>query len=264
MREIPKPEAVGAVPDVVAAFEITELEEPSDGVFPVEDLPAWHPERRAFEREERGLFTLSANAIDLAAILGDLDPPPRPPRSPLSEEAAVDEDSESVEVDLSTDLSAIKQPPPPIVVSDPSDLEGVFAQLRTEASQTSAGDVAEGHYARGLALRDAGNLEACLHELREAARSPSLRWQAASLLGRILAERGSAGEAIGWFEHAAQAPAPSAAEGYALLYDFARVLEQESEPARALAVLLELQAQAGAYQDVTARVERLTNLQAGG
>ena len=71
-------------------------------------------------------------------------------------------------------------------------------------------------------------------------------------------------QAVEWFEKAAQAPAPTAQEGHDLLYDLADALEKEGEIARALAVALELQADAGDYRDVAARIDRLTKVQARG
>ncbi len=44
---------------------------------------------------------------------------------------------------------------------------------------------------------------------------------------------------------------------HALLYELASVLEANGEGARALAVLLELQAEAGEYRDVSSRLEQL-------
>jgi hypothetical protein len=48
------------------------------------------------------------------------------------------------------------------------------------------------------------------------------------------------------------------------LYDLADGLEAIGESARALAVCLELQADAGAYRDVAVRIDRLTRVQARG
>ena len=50
--------------------------------------------------------------------------------------------------------------------------------------------------------------------------------------------------------------------GHQLLYELAEGLEQVGETARALAVLLELQADAGAYRDIEARIGRLSKVQA--
>jgi lipopolysaccharide biosynthesis regulator YciM len=100
--------------------------------------------------------------------------------------------------------------------------------------------------------------------LTTAARSPRQRFEAGFLLGRLFRQRGDLAHAIEWFERAAEAPAPSEAEGHALLSDLGAMLEGAGETARALAVFLELQADAGDYRDVAARVEHLARVQTGG
>ena len=77
-------------------------------------------------------------------------------------------------------------------------------------------------------------------------------------------DRAMNGQAVEWFEKASQAPAPTVEQGRGLLYELADALEKEGETARALAVALELQADAGAYRDLEARIERLTKVQARG
>ena len=53
-------------------------------------------------------------------------------------------------------------------------------------------------------------------------------------------------------------------EAHALFNELADALEADGEVARALAVCLELQADAGAYRDVAERVSRLVELQGRG
>jgi len=67
------------------------------------------------------------------------------------------------------------------------------------------------------------------------------------------------GDAIEWFEHAAQATAPAPAAAHEVLYELADALEAIGERERSLAVFLELESDAGAYRDVAARVGRLTD-----
>jgi tetratricopeptide (TPR) repeat protein len=211
----------------------------------------------------RGQFDLGPNAIDLRAILGDFDaPPPRPVAA--DEPVAADSRVENVEVDLTAALSEIKRPIVPLVVANPSDLDGVFAHLRGEVTPRAQQDEAAAHYERGLALRENGDVEGAIAALREAARAPGMRFAAASVLGRLLCASDRTYQALDWFEQAAQAPAPTVEEEQNLLYDFADALERVGEPARALAICLELQASAGSYRDVAARIERLTHLQAQG
>ena len=170
--------------------------------------------------------------------------------------------SDSVDVDLSIVLEEVGLEVPPQPAAE--DLETVFADLRENISRRSTANEAEQQFQRALALREAGDLDGCIDALQAAAHAPSLRFTASSLLARVLRDRGTIDQAVEWFERAAQAPPPSAEEGHALLYDLADALEKESEGARALAILLELQADAGSYRDVGARIDRLTKMQARG
>ena len=60
------------------------------------------------------------------------------------------------------------------------------------------------------------------------------------------------------------APAPTPDEGHRLLFDLAEALEHVGETARALAICIELQADAGNYRDVAARIDRLAKVRARG
>ena len=144
------------------------------------------------------------------------------------------------------------------------DLDSVFAQLRTDASRRSALETADEELQRGLALHRAGKIDECIPALQAASRAPRLRFATASLLGRIFRERGMTSQAIESFERAAEAPAPTPAEGHQLLYDLADALEAAGEVARALAICMELHAEAGDYRDVAARVDRLAKVQTRG
>jgi len=197
------------------------------------------PPKPARQPHEAHHFQLSANAIDLESILGDLESPSTPPPTAHAK-------TESVEVDLSLMLEDIEQPPP--------------------SAQRAGGapDAADEAYRRGLELRDAGDIDGCVAALQEAARSPRLRFTAAALVARTFKARGQIADAVEWFERAAQAPAPTTAESHLLMYDLAEALEAADETARALAVCLELKAESGDFKDVAARIDRLTKVQAGG
>ena len=106
-------------------------------------------------------------------------------------------------------------------------------------------------------------IDEAVRALEQAARSPRHRFEAASALGRVYRKQNQATLAIEWMERAAEAPAPSAEEGRLLLYELGVMLELERENARALAVFLELLADAGTYRDVQARVNRLSRVETG-
>jgi lipopolysaccharide biosynthesis regulator YciM len=167
------------------------------------------------------------------------------------------------EVDLTVALDGItpasQLPPPP-----GKDIEGVFAQLRDEASRRLSIDGAERDFEKGMAHYRAGESEAAMSDLESAARAPRFRFDAAVAIARIFRERGQSQQAIEWLEQAADAPARTAGDGHRVLLQLADQLESVGEVARALAVCLELRAEAGDYQDVVARVDRLAKVQARG
>jgi tetratricopeptide (TPR) repeat protein len=191
--------------------------------------------------------------------------------------------SESVEVDLSIVLSDIPKPEvmvPPPAAEEPSleprteapprtpiaahDLDGVFAQLREEAARRSSQGGVEDEFKRGMTLLNDGKVDDAIPVLQAVAKSPRLRFVASSTLGRVFRDRGMMPQAVEWLERAAEAPPSTPEEGYQLLYDLADALEAIGETARALAICIELQAEAGDFRDIGARVEHLAKVQARG
>src|SRR6185369_3833002 len=139
-----------------------------------------------------------------------------------------------------------------------------FADFRDEVSRQSGTSEAAEYLGLGKTYLDVGMPEEAIGALTTAARAPICRFEAASLLGRLYMKRGDTAHAVEWLERAAEAPAPGIAEARELLYDLGALLDSAGEASRALAVFLELQADAGEYRDVAARVERLSRAQAGG
>jgi tetratricopeptide (TPR) repeat protein len=146
---------------------------------------------------------------------------------------------------------------------DSRDLDGVFQDFRHEVSKQSGSDQSVQHMTIARTYLEMGLTDEAIPALRTAAKSPRLRFEAASALGRLYKERGDANAAIEWLERAAEAPAPTVDDGRALLYDLATTLEEAGEVARALAVFLELQAEGAEYRDVAARTERLAGMSGG-
>jgi tetratricopeptide (TPR) repeat protein len=191
--------------------------------------------------------------------------PGRVPQEVEAEPAIADERLESIEVDLGIVLEEIGDDradggAAAVPSGDPGH---VFTEVREEeSSRRTTSDAAEEKYRQGVAMREAGRVGEAIALLQAASRAPRLRFVTASLLGRIYREKGMMPEAIEWLERAAQAPSPTAEEGSGLLYDLADALEAVGEAARALAICLELQAEAGDYRDVAARIDRLARVQA--
>lgn len=157
-------------------------------------------------------------------------------------------------IDLSGLLGeAVTTPPSPPVQPD---IEQVFAGLRDRVGRTAGpGEV---DFQRGRALFEAGDLEASIEPLRSAARDPGRRFAAASLLARVFHRQRREEDAIEWLGHAADAPVDDPADRHQVLLQLADVLERSGEGTRALGVCLELQADAGDFGDVVARIERLS------
>ena len=249
-----------------------------------EDLLTRNPDdAEALERFRRALVATGASDPD--AVIADHLPdrsqllsgdfsPESLAESPPSDELRLSDGDQIARAGSNTSRTGDEMLPAPIEI----DLSGVLeAVARADAVSTATpqsarhdrlqdgnSDAAEMAFARGLALEQAGQLDESIAQLAAAARSPRLRFQAASRLARAHRLLGRPLEAIEWFERAAEAPPPLPQEGHTLLYELADTLESVGEHARALAVYLELRADAGDYRDVAARVDRLVNIEARG
>jgi tetratricopeptide (TPR) repeat protein len=145
------------------------------------------------------------------------------------------------------------------------DLTNALGQLQgSKASKQARGEDASDHLALARSYLNKGMPDQAIFALQTAARAPVHRFEAASLLGRIYLQRNDLSHAILWLGLAAEAPAPGEGESRELLYDLGCTLETAGETARALAVFLELQVDAGEYRDVAMRVDRLARVQTGG
>ncbi len=153
---------------------------------------------------------------------------------------------------------------PGITTGPPQDLEDVFAGMRTRAAREQQLAGAASLYERGVAHASHGRIEEAVNDLQAAARVPLYRFAAAAQLGRLYITAGQLEAGVEWLERAAEAPAPTPDDGFAVLYELADTLDRLGESARALAVLMELDADAGAYRDVRDRVAQLSRVQAGG
>jgi tetratricopeptide (TPR) repeat protein len=180
---------------------------------------------------DAGAFQLGSNAVDIHDIVAGA------PDTPLSE--AVPE-------------SAAK------------DLDTVFAELRAEAGTGSASDHGAESYRLGVTLFEEHRLDEALAPLTVAAREPRFRFEASALLGRIHKRCDRPADAVDWFERAAEAPAPTTEEGHQLLYEMGDLLESAGETGRALAIYMELQAEAAGFEDVPQRIARLKRVEGRG
>ena len=249
-----------------------------------EDLVAREPWKRAnLDRFRRALVMLGESDPDgiIADRLSGESPFMATDKLDLNEGvsfddpapiAAVDEEPASQEgapiaravVPVAASPAAVEALSPASLGSEARTLDQVFRGLRDDVSRQSAEEGAAEQLRLALTYRDMGMMDDCIKALESAARSPRQRFEAASLLGHIYLEREETARAIDWLERAGEAPAPNPEAGRTLLYDLGHTLEGAGESTRALAVFMELEAEAGGYRDVSDRIERLSKVQARG
>lgn len=169
----------------------------------------------------------------------------------------------SLDVDLNDVLSQL-QGAPSAASTVHQNLDEVFGARRSEASRQAGVQEAAEQLGLGRTYVDMGMAEEAIAALMRAARVPTHRFEAASLLGRLYLKKQDLPHAVEWLERAAEAPPTTEQAGRELLYELGAVLELTGEVSRALAVLMELQADAGEYRDVAARIDRLARVQTGG
>lgn len=177
--------------------------------------------------------------------------------------------SPATEVDLTTLLGELEsqpaQLPVPAAPARPApDLEDVFAAMRFEAAAGVEADTSAEHLALARSYLELGQLDEAVGPLEIASRSPQYRFAAAAALGQLFRDQSDLPRAIEWLERAVEAPAPSADEGRAVLYDLGDVLETMGETSRALAVFLELAADVPDFRDVGQRVTVLSSAEMEG
>lgn len=201
---------------------------------------------------------LSVDLLDLPPLPDTLDDRTLPPSSGGQAAEAEARKLESLEVDLSDALGTVDAPEP---AGAGPPLQEVFDDMRSQATRQSLVVDAQAQYAAAIDHANEGRHDQAVAAFEAAARVPMLRFQAGARLGRLHVARGDLVRGVEWLERASEAPAPTVDEGHALMYDLADALEHLGEHARALAVLLELSAEAGEYRDTADRIDRLSKAQ---
>ena len=177
--------------------------------------------------------------------------------------ASRDTDDDAIEIDLGETLGGRGDgnPGPGAPVEEApaalAGLERVFEGFRDEAVRHGAQDAAA-QLQQALTLEEAGKTDRAVRLFERAARSPRHRLRAASELARIHRRLGHTRESIEWLEQAAESSLAGTEESHELLYDLGLLLAETGETERALAVLLELQADVPDYRDVARQIARLS------
>lgn len=241
---------------VVAPIDDEVVEQEQSAKMPAPSLPETPPELPPPAKP------LPANTIAFPVrTVARAAPEPAPAVEKPDVPIAVGNPS-TVEIDLSGVLRELKPTRPPMPenerLANAPDLKAVFREFRNEVARENVNSAAAEHYKLALAYFDMGMADECISALQVAVREPRLRFSAASLLARAHRIKGRMSEAIEWFERAAETPGSSPEAARDVLYELGQTLEQAGESARALAVYLELQADARDYRDVKARIDRLS------
>jgi tetratricopeptide (TPR) repeat protein len=179
----------------------------------------------------------------------------------LREIEATESPASHTEIDLTGELLSLDEAAPS--GAPPASLDEVFARARDNVAKQPGAEEAAEQLKLAKTCLDMGLTDEAIKAFEHAARAPRQRFEASAALGRLYKQRNEIPLAVEWMERAAEAPAPSAEEGRLLLYDLGVTLEQSRENARALAVFMELLADAGAFRDVQARVDRLSRVETG-
>jgi tetratricopeptide (TPR) repeat protein len=162
---------------------------------------------------------------------------------------------ESAEIELDELLYDLGKPREATGATTP--VEEVLAAIRDEAARDTSPEIAEQHFKLAETFMEIGMKIEAIKALEVAARSPRHRFRASAMLAKACLDSGDAASAIEWYGKAAEAPAPSPQAHYVVMYELASVLASEGDGVRALAVLIELQSEAGEYRDVADRLEQL-------
>ncbi|HXD20184.1 MAG TPA: tetratricopeptide repeat protein [Vicinamibacterales bacterium] len=264
---IPEVRDAGALPEV-DIFVYPENDIPTMPEVPVADLPIDPPAVQEaipdlpITGDEDDRVMLEVAEIDLSTALSGLmsssPPPPFSPKAPAGEPVFARPHAD--EPPAETPPSRMEEPRAAIAEPTP-DLEDVFAQMRAKSAREQQASAALAQYDQATQLIEQGLDKEAIAALEAAARVPMMRFKAATRLGRLLIDRGDLNEGVEWLERAAEAPPPSPEEGYDLLYELAGALEAQGESARALAILMELDAEADGYRDVRTRIMYLSRAQ---
>lgn len=182
----------------------------------------------------------------------------------LAEEASRDDPKPGApaadpEIDLTSTLDALDAEPAAEQDALHDGFDGGALRNRAGDHERAEADYEEAELAGAL-----GQIDDAVRLYGEASTSPAFRFRAATALARLLRNEGRDAEAIEWLERASEVPPPDRDAGFALMYDLGDMLEQQGETMRALAIFMELQAEAGDYRGIAPRVERLARAEIGG
>jgi tetratricopeptide (TPR) repeat protein len=147
------------------------------------------------------------------------------------------------------DTGASEEPPP--------TLEAVFDEMRASA-RPSRGTEGRRHLALGRTYFAAGMVDEALDAFHKAAQDAEARAAASVAIGEACEERDDLPAAIDWFERGADAAESPEADRADAMRHLGEALEAIDEPARALAVWMELLSLRPSDRQASRHVARLS------
>jgi hypothetical protein len=265
----------------VAQLEVAQLEVVPPDVVPPEPMPAgldtWAlpapttdasvdisvPSSELSDVDDESWTVVAESApdpdeVDLTELLEQLQPQQMPAIPQPSAPALVPPPA-----------SPLPEAPPALEETEPAPhangpASGVFEDDVELTVDEPPGMLAAQQVAAGRVFAAAGLAAEAARAFERASRDARSRFEAAEALAGLHRSRGQLAEAIRWYDEAAHAPVPDAADRRPVLYDLAETLEAAGQPDRALAVLLDLLSEVEDYRDARARADRLLRVDAGG
>src|SRR5262249_25647035 len=154
---------------------------------------------------------------------------PKPPPAPAPKKGG--RAGGGLDIDLTNVLEELEgmTASPATAPQPPKNLESVFDDFRSDVSKKTGAKEASEHLALARTYIDMGMVDEAIAALRTAARAPTHRFEAASLLGRLFLQQNDIPHAVEWLERAAEAPAPGEQEGHELLYELGCILDAAGE-----------------------------------
>jgi tetratricopeptide (TPR) repeat protein len=210
---------------------------------------------------------IELTSFDVDPIVAEQRPEPERQPQPVMTPGPLPQDDSSEEPPARADLPRDTAHPPEIPQSMEIDLSAMLAGLnraghapaKAEAHPREIADVDPATLMdQAQELLSRGATQEAASALQAATRVPHLRFKAAAQLGRLSLSSGDLTGGIEWLERAASAASAVPEETFGVLYDLADALEHSGEPVRALALFMELEAEAGTYRNVRTRIDQLT------
>ncbi len=142
-------------------------------------------------------------------------------------------------------------------VSNPVDVEEVFAKFKEGVRKQVADSDSATHYDLGVAYKEMGLLKDSISEFEVAARDPARECVCRSMIGVVHLELGETDEAITSFIRGLHAEAKTLDQELAIYYELGNIYEIRDNPKEAIYYFQKIAQRDPGFRDVSARVRAL-------